>query len=84
MTQAVNAKINPEIREMLLGHRIGIASAYYRPTIEEMQLEAEKLIDSLTINPESRLRRKVEKLEVEKGQFEALAAEIEILKQKIK
>ena len=32
MGQAVNAKMQPEIREMLLNHRIGIASAYYRPS----------------------------------------------------
>ncbi|MDQ5870068.1 MAG: hypothetical protein M3530_10155, partial [Thermoproteota archaeon] len=32
MNQAVKTKIQPEIREMLLNHKIGIASAYYRPT----------------------------------------------------
>ena len=47
MTQAVNAKINPEIREMLLGHKIGIASAYYRPTEDEMLAEYEKAIDRI-------------------------------------
>ena len=35
-TQLVNTRINPEIREMLLGHKIGLSSAYYRPTEEEM------------------------------------------------
>jgi hypothetical protein len=32
MTQAVKSKMNPEAREMLLGHKIGLASAYYRPS----------------------------------------------------
>ena len=27
--QLVNSKVSPEIREMLLGHKIGLASAYY-------------------------------------------------------
>ena len=27
-TQLFNSKVNPEIREMLLGHKIGLASAY--------------------------------------------------------
>jgi hypothetical protein len=27
-TQLVNSQVNPEIREMLLGHKIGLASAY--------------------------------------------------------
>lgn len=31
-TQLVNLKVNPEIREMLLGHTIGLAGAYYKPT----------------------------------------------------
>jgi integrase len=84
MTQAVNAKINPEIREMLLNHKIGIASSYYRPTEEDMRLEAEKLIDALTIDPSQRLQRKVEKLEIEKSQYDKLAADIAALKKKIK
>ncbi len=35
-TQMVNANIRAEIREMLLGHKIGLISAYYRPTEDEM------------------------------------------------
>jgi integrase len=35
-TQLINAKVNPEIREMLLGHSIGLAGAYYKPTEDEM------------------------------------------------
>ena len=34
-TQFVNSKVNPEIREMLLGHKIGLASCYYKPTISK-------------------------------------------------
>lgn len=34
-TQLVNSKVNPEIREMLLGHKIGLASCYYKPTISK-------------------------------------------------
>lgn len=78
MTQAVKAKINPEIREMLLGHKIGIASSYYRPTEQDMQLESKKLIEALTINPENRLKRKVEK-----SQFDKLAAPIRDLEKRL-
>jgi len=35
-TQLVNSKLNPEIREMLLGHKIGLASCYYKPTEQEI------------------------------------------------
>lgn len=41
-TQLVNSKVNPEIREMLLGHKIGLASCYYRPTEQEMYAEYQK------------------------------------------
>jgi chromosome segregation ATPase len=47
---------------MLLGHKIGLASAYYRPTEDEILTEYEKAIDNLTIDPANRLRKKVEKL----------------------
>ena len=84
MKQAVNSKINPEIREMLLGHKIGLASAYYRPSVEEMYQEYEKAIDALTIEPSHRLQRKVDKLEVEKSEVQSLAAEIAMIKKKLK
>jgi integrase len=83
-TQLVNARINPEIREMLLGHKIGLASVYYKPTEEDMLLEYQKAINNLTINEENRLKIKVEQLEVEKTQFQSLAAEIEMIKKKLK
>lgn len=83
-TQLINSKVNPEIREMLLGHKIGLASAYYRPTEQEMFDEYEKAVDNLTINEENRLKRKVERLEIKKTQFEAMAADIESIKKKLK
>jgi integrase len=83
-TQLINSKVNPEIREMLLGHKIGLASCYYRPTEEEMLAEYMKAVNLLTINEENRLKMKVEKLEVEKNQFDSLAAEIAIIKKRFK
>jgi hypothetical protein len=50
MTEAVNAKINPEIREMLLNHKIGIASSYYRPTEEDMKQYVSEVIDEIKSN----------------------------------
>ena len=34
--QLVDSKVGPEIREMLLGHNIGLAGAYYKPTDEDI------------------------------------------------
>lgn len=36
---------------MLLGHKIGLASRYYRPSVEEMHEEYERATDNLTIDP---------------------------------
>jgi integrase len=78
-TQLINSKVNPEIREMLLGHKIGLARCYYRPTEQVMYQEYEKAIDNLTIDPANRLQRKVEKLEVEKSQMERIELKLQLL-----
>jgi len=71
-TQLINSKVNPEIREMLLGHKIGLASAYYRPTEQEMLEEYEKAIDNLTIDPANRLQRKIDTLTIEKSRLDRI------------
>src|SRR5918994_3641906 len=52
-TQRINSDVNPEIREMLLGHKIGLPGCYYRPSVDKMYNEYEKAIDNLTINEEN-------------------------------
>ena len=83
MTQPVTAKVNPEIREMLLGHKIGLTGAYYRPTEQDMLQEYEKAINLLTINEENRLKRKVEMLTIEKSKVDLALSQIEEMKKKI-
>ena len=58
MTQAVKSKMNPEAREMLLGHKIGLASAYYRPSEKEMLESYLVAVDNLTIEESNRLKKK--------------------------
>ena len=62
-----NKLINPEIREMLLGHSIGLSDAYYRPTEQQCLNEYLKVVDDLTINNEYRLSKQVKEL-VEENQ----------------
>jgi integrase len=83
MNQAVKAKMNPEIREMLLGHQIGLASAYYKPTEAEMLEEYMKAVDNLTINEENKLRREVEMLKIEKSKVDLALSMIEEMKKRI-
>jgi integrase len=83
-TQLINSKVNPEIREMLLGHKIGLASAYYRPTEEEMFAEYEKAIDNLTINQENRLKRKVQILEMDSSRMDRMERQLQRMQEVIK
>lgn len=67
-----------------MGHDLKLDDAYDRPSFDFIVSEYRKGIDNLTINPENRLLRKVEKLKVEKTQFDRLAAQIRALEAKIK
>jgi len=83
-TQLIKSKLNSEIREMLLGHKIGLASCYYRPTQEDMLREYEKGIDNLTINEENRLKLKLEKsIQIEKSKIDELKADFEKFKAEV-
>jgi integrase len=81
--QLVDSKVNSEIREMLLGHDIGLIGRYYKPTQSDMLAEWKKAVDSLTIDPANRLRKKVERLEIEKSQYEELKNDFEAFKAKM-
>lgn len=76
-TQLVNSEVNPERREMLLGHKIGLASAYYKPTVEKMQQEYQKAVNSLTINEENRLKEEVQELKRERTNYDFLNQKVE-------
>jgi len=62
-TTMTHAKINVEVREMLLGHKIGLSNSYYRPTVEEMLNEYKKCINDLTIDHSHRLQKQVQQLQ---------------------
>jgi len=82
--QLVDSKLNPEIREMLLGHKIGLASAYYKPTEQEMLQEYLKAVGLLTINEENRLKLKLEKsVQIEKSKIDELKADFEKFKNEV-
>jgi hypothetical protein len=61
-------KMKPANIELLLGHKLGISSSYYKPNLERDILpDFLQIIDDLTINDEYRLTRKVKEL-IEKNQ----------------
>lgn len=83
-SRLVSAKVDPDVRGLLMGHsKKDLDLRYDRLTDDEIFHEYEKAIDALTINPENRLKRKVEKLEVERTEIQALALELEKVKKAI-
>ena len=42
-TQLINSKLDPEKREMLLGHTIGLTGAYYRPSEDDCSKNTSRL-----------------------------------------
>jgi hypothetical protein len=65
-----------------MDHSLGESQNYHRPTEEELLEDYLNVIDLLTINEENRLRRQVEKLEIEKSRIDLLAARIEAMEKK--
>lgn len=81
-TKLINKKINPEIREMLLGHKIGLAGVYYKPTDDDFLEEYQKVIDELTIDPTKKMLRTIEVLKIEKSRVDMLEAKMQKFEKK--
>ena len=75
MTQAVKSKMPAEQREMLLGHKIGLSSAYYRPSVDEMLDAYLVAIDNLTIEESNRLKKKVTELQQKQSEIDKMKYE---------
>lgn len=77
-------KVDKAIIEFLLGHKIGLTSAYYKPTEQEMLNEYMKAIPLLTISNEERLRFKLEeRIQIERTQLETLRADFDKFKKDV-
>jgi hypothetical protein len=81
-TELIKKRINPEIREMMLGHHIGLAGVYYRPSEDDFLEEYQNVIDELTIDPANRLMRTIETLKVDKSRIDLLEAKIQKLERR--
>jgi integrase len=75
-TQLVTVGINPLIKELLMGHEVGLEASYYRPEEAAIEREYRKAIDSLTIDPANRLKREIEYLTVEKNKIDLLEQDL--------
>jgi integrase len=71
-TCLAKAGVKPALKEVLMGHYIGLESSYLRPTEDELLTEYLKGIDLLTISEEKHLRHEVEKLKTEVSDIDTL------------
>ncbi len=70
--------------KLLMDHSLGESQNYHRPTEQELLHDYLNAVDSLTINQEFRLKNKIEMLEIEKSQLEAIFKDVAFLKRKYK
>ena len=84
ITEMGRAKINPEIREMLVNHDIGIRQIYLKYDENDLLAEYVKAIDNLTINEENRLKKKIEELTVKDNEIKELREQFLELKEALK
>ncbi len=76
--------MNTEKRWLLEGHNLKANdSSYVHVTTEDLLSQYMKAYDRLIISEENRLRKKVEKLEVERTEIQTLHYELEKLKKAV-
>jgi hypothetical protein len=61
----IRAGAKPVVKEMLIGHNVGLEGSYYKPTDSELLAEYLKGIDLLTVSEEKKLQGEGAKLKTE-------------------
>ena len=88
VTNMQRSKVDKTLREMLIGHHIGLNAVYYKPQDEEILLEYLKAMDSLTINNENKLKKQIEEVTKERDQIKAMEEkhkeELNIMREEMK
>jgi integrase len=79
-TQLIYADVRPAIKEMFMGHSIGLDDHYFKPSENDVLQEYLTAVDYLTINEENRLRKQVQELTVKASEMDQLRQEIDQIK----
>lgn len=84
ITQMQRARLDKTIREMLVGHKTGLDSVYYKPQEEEILAEFLKAVDLLSITNEHRLKKELDQYNKKSGDLQLIRTQItESYEQKI-
>jgi hypothetical protein len=84
VTNLQRAKIDKTIREMLIGHSIGLDASYYKPQEEEILEEYLKAVDNLTINNEHRLQKQLDYYKYRQDQIDELTIKYKELDERLR
>ena len=71
-TCLVNCDVNVTIKEILMGHSVGLDNSYFRPRQDKILLEYMKAVNELTINEENRLRTQIDVLKEKHDRIDKL------------
>jgi integrase len=71
-TQLIYADVRPAIKEMFMGHSIGLDDNYFKPSENDVLEEYLTAVDWLTINEENRLKRQVKELTKKQDEIEIM------------
>jgi hypothetical protein len=71
-TQLIYSRVEPRIKELFMGHSIGLDDHYFAPVEAYVLQEYLKAVDNLTINEENRLRKKLDELSKKKNEIETM------------
>jgi tRNA(Phe) wybutosine-synthesizing methylase Tyw3 len=83
ITNMAEAGVDFEIRESLVGHSLGLSGHYLRHSEQTVIMEYLKAVDSLTINEENRLKRKVKILTMQVDKITEMEDQINLLNKKL-
>ena len=75
-TCLANCDVNVTIKEMLMGHSVGLDDAYFRPNEKQLLSEYSKAINELTINEENRLRTELDVMKEKQDRIEKLVSSV--------
>ena len=71
-TQLIYADVRPAIKELFMGHSIGLDDNYFKPSENDVLEEYLTAVDWLTINEENRLKKQVKELTKKQDEIEIM------------
>jgi integrase len=75
ITQMGKSRMDPEIREMLVGHKLGVRAVYLKYPEEDRLNEYLRAVDNLTINAENRLKKELDEYKKQEREIQELKQE---------